>query len=180
MKRLLLIAFCLLFGASTVFAQAGSVGVFADPGGTNCNMLDAGGLVQVYITHVNTTGATAAQFMLQPGPGWVHLGDTWNFTTVIGTSIAGVSVAYGGCFAGTISLGLVNFFGSVAPSCTLISIVPDPAAPSGNIEAVDCALPDPGKMFPTGGSAIVNADGSCDCSVPVQDTTWGGVKALYN
>ncbi len=178
MKRSLLIAFCLVLGASMVFAQAGSVGVFADPGATNCNMVDAGGLVQVYISHVNTTGATASQFMLVPGPGWTHLGDTWNFTTIIGVSIAGVSVAYGGCFSGAIALGVVNFFGSVAPTCTLISIVPDPSAPSGEIEGVDCEEP-ANKMFPTGGSATVNSDGSCDCSIPVQDTTWGGVKALY-
>ena len=179
MKRSMLIAFCLLFGASMVFAQAGAVGVFSDAGGTNCNMVDAGGLVQVYINHVYTTGATASQFMLQPPVGWTHLGDMWNFSTVIGSSILGVSVAYGGCFSGPIALGVVNFFGASSPSCTIISIVADPAAPSGLIEGVDCALPDPGKFFPTGGSAVINPDGTCDCSIPVRDTTWGGVKALY-
>ncbi|MCK5407429.1 MAG: hypothetical protein KAJ37_08245, partial [Candidatus Krumholzibacteria bacterium] len=179
MKRAMIIACCLVFGASMAFGQAGSVGIFSDVGATSCNFADAGGLVQVYISHVNTTGATASQFMLVPGPGWTRLGDTWNFGTIIGVSTAGVSVAYGGCFSGAIALGVVNFFGSVAPSCTLISIVPDPVAPSGAIEAVDCTLPDPLKMFPTGGSAIVNSDGSCDCLIPVQDATWGGVKALY-
>ena len=178
MKRSMLIAVCLVFGASTVFAQAGAIGVFADPGGADCNLIDNGGLVQIYINHVHSDGATAAQFMLVPPAGWVHLGDTWNFTTVIGTSLGGVSVAYGGCFSGNIALGLVNFFGSFAPACTLVEIVADPLAPSGFIEGVDCALPAV-KFFPTGGSAVVNNDGSCDCNVPVHDTTWGGVKALY-
>jgi hypothetical protein len=180
MKRSMLIALCLLFGASMAFAQAGSVGVFADAAGTNCNLVDAGGLVQVHVVHAYSTGATASQFLFDiSATAWTHLGDTWDFTTVIGTSITGVSVAYGGCFSGPIHLGTINFFGSIVPACTIVSVVPDPAAPSGNIEAVDCALPDPGKMFPTGGSAIVNSDGTCDCLIPVQDTTWGGVKALY-
>jgi hypothetical protein len=179
MKRAMIIACCLVFGASMAFAQAGSIGVFSDAGATSCNFVDGGGLVQVYISHVYTDGATASQFKLAAPAGWTHLGDTWNFTTVIGTSINGVSVAYGACFVGPIALGVVNFFGAAAPGCTMIAIVADPASPSGDIEAVDCALPDPGKMFPTGGAGRVNSDQTCDCNVPVQDTTWGGIKALY-
>ena len=179
MKRSMLIAFCLLFGASMAFAQAGAVGVFADPGGTDCNLVDAGGLVSVSLVHVFTTGSTASQFMLVPPTGWVHLGDMWNFQATVGVSITGVSVGYGACYVGPISLGTVNFFGSVSPACTLVSIVADPAAPSGLIEGVDCVEPFPNKFFPTGGSAIVNSDGTCDCLIPVRDTTWGGVKALY-
>jgi hypothetical protein len=159
------------------FAQAGTVGAFADAGATNCNLVDAGGLVVVYINQVYTTGSTAAQFMLVPAPGWAHLGDNWNFQA-IGTALTGVSVAYGQCFAGTISLGWVNFFGAGVPPCTFVSIVPDPAAPTGQIEAVDCEVV-PAKMFPTGGVAIVNPLITCDCLIPVQDTTWGGIKALY-
>ncbi len=179
MKRAMIIACCLVFGASMAFGQAGSIGVFSDVGATSCNFVDTGGLVQVYLAHVFTDGATASQFKLDAPLSWTHLGDTWNFTTVIGTSIAGVSVAYGACFTGPIALGVVNFFGGAVAGCTFMSIIPDPGAPSGQIEAVDCALPDPNKLFPTGGGARINPDGTCQCNVPVQDTTWGGIKALY-
>ena len=178
MKRAMIIACCIVFGASMAFAQAGSVGVFTDPGANGCNFVDTAGLVQVYINHVYTTGATASQFKLDVPAGWVHLGDTWNFTTIIGVSISGVSVAYGACLADNIALGSINFFGSAAPECTMISIIADPTAPSGNIEGVDCAEP-ANKFFPTGGAGRVNHTGACDCNVPVEDTTWGGVKALY-
>lgn len=177
MKRSVLIAFMLVLSASMVFAQAGSIGVFADAGATNCNFADAGGLVQVNIVHVNSPGATASQFKLATPAGWVHLGDTWNFATVIGSSIAGVSVAYGTCLASPVALGAVNFFGASVTACTLFGIVADPSALSGEIEAVDCAS---FKVFPTGGSGIVNPDVDCNCTTPVQETTWGGVKALYN
>ena len=177
MKRSVLIAFMLMLSASMAFAQAGSVGVFADAGATNCNFADAGGLVQVQIVHVNVPCATASQFKLEAPAGWVHLGDTWNFQTVIGSSIAGVSVAYGADLAGLVVLGSVNFFGASLPACTLFGIVADPTALSGEIEAVDC---DTFKVFPTGGSGIVNPDVDCNCTTPVQETTWGGVKALYN
>ena len=180
MKRTLLIGLCLTMVASLAFAQAGSIRIASEVSGVDCNFADAGGLVQVYILHVDAPGATASQFRLDiSAVGWMHLGDTWNFPTIIGTSIVGVSVAYGGCYTAPIALGTINFFGTSAPACSMISIVADPGALSGAIEAVDC---DEFKVFPTGGAGIVNPDGSqdCDCSTPVQETTWGGVKALYN
>jgi len=180
MKRAMIIACCLVFGASMAFAQAGSIGIFSDAGATSCNFVDTGGLVQVYISHVNTTGATASQFKLDAPATWTHLGDTWNFAVIIGTSIAGVSIGYENCLVGPIALGVVNFFGGAVAPCTMMSIVADPSVTSGLIEAVDCAPPPgPNKMFPTGGAGRINSDQTCNCNVPVQDTTWGGIKALY-
>jgi hypothetical protein len=179
MKRSVLIAIALISIASLAFAQAGSIGLFADPGGTACTFTDTGSLVQVYYFHLNVPGATASQWRLDLGGlPWVHLGDTMNFPTVIGTSIGGISIGYGGCFPAPIALGVSNFFGSVAPTCSMISIVADPASLSGEIEGVDCGTPAL-KVFPTGGSGYVNADASCECNIPVEETTWGGVKALY-
>ncbi len=127
MKRAMIIACCLVFGASMAFGQAGSVGIFSDVGATSCNFVDTGGLTQVYISHVFTSGATASQFKLDAPATWTHLGDTWNFTTIIGVSISGVSVAYATCLVGPIALGVVNFFGSAVPGCTFMSIIPDPS-----------------------------------------------------
>lgn len=180
MKRSVLIALFVLSVATLAFAQVpGSIGVFADAGGTNCNILDGGSLVMVYMVHVLTDGATAVQFRLDvSATGWMHLGDNITFPTKIGTSITGLSVGYGGCYVGPITIGYVNFFGTNAAPCTRIGIIADPTAPTGEIEGVDCNLPQ-GKFFPTGGVALVNPDGSCECNVPVNESSWGGIKALY-
>ncbi len=144
--------------AVTAFAQPGWIGPYADMSGTSPHLIDTGGLVQVYFLHTQTSGATAAQFMLDAPASWAHLGDTWSTATSIGTSITGVSLGYGSCLAGPIYLGVANFFGSSVPECTQISIVPDPAAPTGMIEASDCGAT---KIFPNGGMAIVNPNASC-------------------
>ena len=180
MKRSVLIAIALISIASLAFGQAGSIGVFADAGATQCNFVDTGGLVQVNFVHVNHTGATASQWMLDLGGlPWTHLGDIWNTATSIGVSVEGVSLGYGACMDAPYAMGVANFFGSEAPACSIIQIVADPLAPTGGIEGVDCVLPKPNKNIPTGGTGIVNGDETCNCNIPVEETTWGGVKALY-
>ena len=178
-KTFLILVASVLFLNTPALAGPGSIMVLADGAGTDCGFVDNGGLVQVYFFHAFTTGATASQFKLDiTGTGWVHLGDVWPFPTVIGWSIAGVSIAYGSCQTGTIQLGMANFFGASAPECTTIAIVPDPSSLLGKIEAVDCSNP-PQKIFPTGGRGIVNQNESCMCTVPVEETTWGQIKAQY-
>jgi hypothetical protein len=181
MKRLLLLTVLSLLVAGTAFSQAGSIGLFPDAAGTVCDFVDAGGLVQVHYYHGIHTGATASQWMLDlNGLPWVHLGDQIQFPTVIGTSITGISIGYGNCQAAPTYLGVSNFFGSNAPTCSSIRIVADPASLSGEIEGVDCATP-ANKTYPTGMLQMVNADPGCSCPgwSPVESSTWGSVKALY-
>jgi hypothetical protein len=52
--------------------------------------------------------------------------------------------------------------------------VPHPV--NGGPNVVDCAEH---LLVATGGKGIVNSNPTCYCDVPVQDTTWGQVKALY-
>jgi hypothetical protein len=185
MKKTLLLAFLTLCVSSIAFAQydPGSIDVYSGQGQASCNFVDAGGLVSVYLFHTHTDGSTASQFKLETPPSavWQHFGDLWQFQTVIGSSPTGVSLGYGSCLGqlGDIYLGAANF-NSTTPAgvCDLISIVPDPTAPSGLVEFVDCAAVKWTKD--RGGQGRVNSDGSCDCSVPVRETTWGGIKALYN
>ncbi len=177
MKRSLLIALVIIGCASMAVAQPGSIGVFADAVGAGCNIVDAAGLVQIHYLHVNTGAATASQWMIDlSAVAWTHLGSIMAHTTIIGAPITGVSIGYGGCFPGPIYLGYSNFFGSAAAPCSMITVVADPANLNGVVEMVDCLA---AKFTATGGSAIINADGSCQCNVPVHETTWGGIKALY-
>lgn len=182
MIRLLFFTLLMLCVSGVATAQIpGAIGIFGDLGATDCNIVDVGTPVHVYVFHMNTDGATGSQFKLDVSEtGWVHLQDTWNFATVIGTSVDGVAIGYGTCMSYLIYLGVVDFWGSNEPPCTNISIVPDPEVPSGMIEAADCGVPDPSKMFPVGGSAFVNMDYiNCNCRVPVEESTWGGIKSLY-
>ncbi len=187
MKRLLLLTVVILSVSSLAFAQyqPGSIDVYTDAGQGSCNFVDAGGLVTVHFFHTHTTGATAAQFMLEVPATWSHLGDLWNTATSIGTSVVGVSLGYGVCSgqSADFNLGSANFFGGSVGACELISIVPDPTAPTGLVELVDCLKPPdgPNKFTLTkGGQGRVNNDGTCSCTVAVHETTWGGIKALYD
>jgi hypothetical protein len=182
MKYLVSVALVLTCCAGTVFAQAGSIVATSDLGGTDCLFVDSGNLVQVYIFHVDHPGATASQWKLDLGGlPWTLLGDQIEFDTVIGSIPTGISIGYGACETAPVYLGVASFFGSSAPACSAIRIGPDPTALSGAIEAVDCSVPAV-KVFPLGIGGWVNSDGSCGCSnppLPVEDSTWGQVKALY-
>jgi hypothetical protein len=157
---------------------AGSIYVFSDEDGNSCNFVDNGSLVKVYVFHNNTNGATASQFRLDlMGLPWTHLGDIWQVATSIGTSISGVSLGYGACLTSPILLGTINFYGSVAPLCSRIRIVADPAAPTGQIEVASCAA---NKLIASGGYGRVNPDATCYCgTIAVKECTWGYIKALY-
>jgi hypothetical protein len=110
------------------------------------------------------------------------LGVTSPFQAVIGNVLTGISIGYGLCLTGDNLILTANFLGDSGSSpCSFITIAPDPGTTSGGIELVDCLFPFPGKFsFGRMGQGIVNGDGSCDCTyLPVQETTWGGIKALY-
>jgi hypothetical protein len=177
MKRSVLIVLALMLVASMAFAQNGSIMVFSDIGASDCNWSDAAPALQpVYIFHMYSPGATGSEWMLTAPATWSHLGDQPDFALVIGSSVAGASVSYETCLAGNFKLMTVNFFGSgLEGACTLFSIGAAPG--KTGVQVIDCA---DGRGFPPGGAGIVNSDGTCDCSVPVNETTWGGIKALYN
>ncbi|MCK4773632.1 MAG: hypothetical protein KAT30_02560 [Candidatus Krumholzibacteria bacterium] len=187
MKRSLLTAFCLVLGASMAIAQpdVGTIDVFSDPGLADCNFTDSGPvLITVYVAATNSAdGTSAAQWKMVIPSTWTFFGQVSPYPTVVGNVLEGISIGYGQCLSGDAFLILtVNMLGDgLSPTCSHISIVPDPDAPSGQIEIVDCQLPLPEKwLSDAAGQGVVNGDGSCPCNVPVQDTTWGGIKALYN
>ncbi len=182
MKKVVLLAVVALFAASLAFAQAGSVGVFADPLGMSCNVVEAPplGLKMYYVVHVYTTGATAVQYRAKVPTcmtAAMWLSDTNMFPVSVGNSQIGFSTAYGMCKVGPINTQIINVFGQglTGPCCRWV-VDADPLLPSGLIEASDCVFV---VMYPTGGQAMVNPTGSCQCSIPTEDTTWGQVKALY-
>jgi hypothetical protein len=170
-----------VLGAGTVFAQAGSVYVCADPAASSYFLLDQppAGLKQYYVVHVYTTGATASQYraklpacMIQTGAMW--LSDTNVYSVTLGNSQNGVAVAYGSCKVGPIHTQTINVFAmGLTPACCRWVVDGDPAV--GPVMGADCSF---NTFYPTGGQSIVNKNSTCD-GTPTEDTTWGHVKALF-
>ncbi len=156
--------------------QEGTIAIFSDPGGTDRNFVDYCGLVQVHFFYYNHSGAKAARFKLDAVPGWISLGDHWQFQNVTGNSVQGVFLQFGGCQPSPTYLGVASFFGNCAPVCSPLRIVADPASGTGQIMMIDCA--DVVKIA-SGGEGCVNSDGTCCTGFPVRQTTWGQIRALY-
>ena len=145
MKKVLLLTLAMMICASMAFAQAGGIGLYTDsPAYTSCTFTDAGAaLVPIYVVHKLCPGATASQFMVVPGGGWncTFTGEVIAVPVSIGTSLGGLSASYGGCRASDILISTLNWFCmGASPTCAYLEVVPDPAAPSGNIEVVNCAF----------------------------------------
>ena len=184
MKKTLLFTLVLMLSASMAFAQGGSIGVFSDTGGASCNLTDAApGLLSFYVVHVLTPGASASQFIAAAPAcmlGATYLSDSAPFSVTIGSSQTGVAIGYGACLSAPIHCLTINFFaGGTSSTCCIYEVTADPLVTSGEIEIVDC---DENLLFGVGQSGVINADATCACVdiIPVQESSWGQIKSLYN
>jgi hypothetical protein len=166
-------------------SQAGVIGLFADQHAGSCELVDAGqGILNVYVIHTLVAGSTACEFKVQPSAGFTatHIGDSTPYL-FIGNSQTGISVAYGQCLSAPINVMTITYlFDGTSSACGLLEVVGDPAAPAPGLWTVDCTMPFPSKSVAQGGKLYVNADGSCPClsPVPVRESSWGQIKAMYN
>jgi len=158
---ILLVAWCCLVGA-----QVPKVGVYADMQGVNCNIMDsAPGLLPVYCVISNTPGVTAVQFAA-PKPSCMtstYLSDTNVFPVTVGNSQTGVSVGIGTCRNAPVHVLTISYFAmGTTPPCCEYPTIPDPLAPSGEIEFVDCSF---SLMLGAGVTSTVNGNSGCPCPV---------------
>ena len=171
---------CLVAG----LAHGDTIGLYADPSGMNCNIIASAGVVNVYVVHV-TSGATASEFRAPKPACWngaTWIGDQDPFGGVCigcGDSQTGRSRAYGMCLAGAVHILTISYF-VPAPGepCCLYPVLPHPGSPGGEVEIVDCEFT---LRIATALTATVNGGAACPCGypVPVEETTWGRMKALY-
>jgi hypothetical protein len=186
MKKALLLTLALICCASFAFAQGGSVSVFADAGGTGCNITEAG-FVQLYYFHKFAPGVTAVEFRgdISGTVGWNFFGDNTTWTLKQGRFdgepgvAGGCAIAYGACLSGDIYLGSAAYgVPGLTPACTLVPVVAH-GTPSGGATtpvAVDCF---DNLIAATGGAVIINWNQTCNCDVPNEESSWGQIKALY-
>lgn len=193
------------FSASTTSAQHGDIMIFSSPEAIGCYFVDVAPTFQpVYVFHMYSPGSRGSRFRINvDGLGWTHLGDIPDFYKTSGTSIDGIIVCYESCLSGNFKLLTVNFLSSgLAPACSQVAI---DVYPGAGVEALDCDL---SVVNPRTCGGSVNNNGTCNCDdlgwtcpepsrakkarsgrfagsdfcalLPVDQSTWGMIKALYH
>jgi len=97
----------------------------------------------------------------------------------MGTTQTGVIIPYGTCRRGLILATTMNFFGyGTSEPCCSYPVLGHPYFDPDNPSMVDCANH---AYSAQGLMGVVNGNATCPCGypVPVEETSWGRVKALY-
>ena len=184
MRFILVTLFCVLLCSSLTFAQMpGSIGLFFDQYGAECSADEVPGVtLNVWVVHVYTSGASASEFRVETPPCLLYVAEfVGELFIALGGFRDGISIAYNGCYISPIVLGYIMFLSQGAcPQCTYMRVVDHPSPSTGipGIWMYDCSLP-PNPYMATGGEFIINPQPECDCDIPVKETTWGQIKALY-
>jgi hypothetical protein len=169
------------------FAQTGSIGLFSDVAGTICDVYDPGGiLVMVYVVHVYTPGATGAQFIVADmwGNAMTYIAETvtapyLKIGTCAGPGATGCAIAYGACMPSPNMMLMIQYFSmGMTPPCSYLQVMADPTATPPGIYVTDCSDP-PNLLAATGGDVVINPIAGCFCDIPVEETSWGQIKNLY-
>jgi hypothetical protein len=179
MKKVVLLTVAVMCVSGLAFGQnVGSIDIFSDVGLTDCNIVaPPAGVFPVWIAQTNVGGGvTAVQFKLNTPATITSVGEIPSFQLTLGNTTTGVSISYSACKTGTFLLLQINYLAQgPTAACEWITVAPEPSDPG--IQFIDCN--DNTIFLPSAGEARVNPDISCTCNVPVQETTWGGIKALY-
>jgi len=180
MPKLILCAIVLLIVANASVAQpGGNLAVYADPLALSCDLMDIPGICEYTVVHMLTPGVTASQFKIETNHLGILVGWTSPFGVVLGDPLSGIAIGYGVCLSGQIQvLTMIYFCQGITPPCGGMSVVGHPTANPPGLLAADCS----NNVVPVQGyTSYINNDGRCPCTspIPVQETTWGQVKALY-
>ena len=140
------------------------------------------GVVDVYLWFMSTvmSGMTASQLSFTSTPGF----DLVGFTPVNGFLNAGDSrdllLAVGGCPYGPVVAGRFTIFDAGAGGSACMT---PPGGNPGPLVTVDCDTVDPRQWPSSSWGCSSSGAAPCwivaSCSVAVEPTTWGSVKAQY-
>jgi hypothetical protein len=191
MKKALLIGTVMVFVASWAFAAGpGTVGVYGDNEGVNCNYNEVGvnfatetaWIVAIAPAHSAVEYAAPIPPCLAAAVGVAAAAQ--GGSVIIGDINTGVSVGYGVCKNGPWAVGKITwtyvpvaFGGPQIGPCCVYPILPHSTTGAA---MAGCELPTPVKFYYTPiTTSTINGNETCDCAVPVRDSTWGQIKALY-
>jgi len=169
--------------------MADRIGVYADVGGTNCSFNPAAFALQnLYVVHEVDGGAKVSKFKVNDLSGMTSTGASVQAPFLsIGTFPLGIEIAYPTCQIGKIVIGTLGYFHQleVMDCSRSVEIVAHPGSQvPGEVVVVDCGEPFGAIEVAQGGRAWGGTDPvACgDCYEPplaTQESTWGGIKALY-
>lgn len=190
MNKIMVLAVLVCLAWTTIAAAnpvgtSGGFTVYADPGASGASIIDYAGFIPLYVVHTGYTPAMASQFIAPKPPCFdaTYIGDNSPFSTTIGTSQSGISIAYGVCLDPPIHILTINYLGSgnTGPCCfyALDCDPQDPAGIPGRISAVDCAT-EPSRFYIPVGISWINYSFATGCGTPVENTTWGKIKSQYS
>jgi len=181
-KLLVLSAIILLIVASAAVAQVGgNLAVYADVNALSCDLEDrrVGEICEYYVIHMLTPGVAASQFKIDTNHGGGFMTESSPYIIIRGDSRNGIIISYGACRSGPIHILTLTYFClNITPPCAEMSVVGHPTANPPGLLAWDCNNV---RVPAQGYTSYINSDGNCPCTspIPVQETTWGLVKALY-
>lgn len=187
MKKFVLTIIALTFAASPASAQWGDLGAYNDQAGLSCNIADVGAAIHdvfIVLKH-NSSGAVVVKFKAQSTATMSYVGETVPPPYVaIGSSLAGIEIGFTSCKTLDTYVMKVTYFGTgSSPQCSYFSVIPHQGSEiPGQVITVDCNTPFGNLHAIPGGQAIINPGAppaQCDCNVPVGESTWGAIKALY-
>ena len=174
MNKLLLLVVCLLLAAAPAGAQVGILALTTDIAGTDCVLTDDGpGTETYYVVHVDVVGATGVLYSAAVpacATGVSYITDIQQFPVKIGNSQVGASIGYGGCLSGTINaVQILCGVADLSPACCQWDLLTQ--------TITDCGFVD--QQINTTNASFIDGNGSCPCTVPTEETTWGHIKAIY-
>lgn len=193
-KCLLTVCCVVLLTAGVSQAQTGTMALFSDQDGTDCNVSDHGGStcpILVYVIYKGPATSTGSEFMLYPagGAALIYLGESLPIFNSVsaGRADTGIAIAHGGCKSGPLHVLTVIYQGiGASDKCSRLEILPDPRSPHQNgfnIAMVSCQFT---IFYAAAGYLTVNPTDDCRCVVgpggtptPTFDTSWGQIKSLY-
>ena len=198
-KIVMMVAGVVLVFAAAASAQTGpTIALFADEGGTNCDLTsDGSGTVEVHMLLLGASEVGAVQFKAPKPDCWTNatwVGDNIAWTLFIGDTQAsdpwGLSIAFLSdvdCVESNspIYLGSITYsLNGTPPVCCRYPVLkaddlhPEFDGPIGTL-----CLEDHRLFGIEGGTMVINPDQTCGCNdrtaLPVHETKWGTVKALY-
>jgi hypothetical protein len=184
-----MIALALTVCASAAFAD--NFGTYADQQGMSCaltNFAPYPNRTQAFVIHKLNAGSTGAQLGIvdTSGPSNLFLG--YLTDKLIGGPLNNLSIGYPGCLGGDVLIMTLEWLVlpggqyTCANNVQIVAATNPPAGYEGHIVNVLC---DYTYEVASGGTLWVGPSaGDCvpptGCEpVPVAETTWGGIKALY-
>ena len=183
-----LAALCVVtLAASPVPAQESHIRIFADTDGRDCHPVDLlPNVFQIHVVQILTQGSQSAEFTVSTGGGFdgVFLGETLSLPDAIqvGNAGTGTAIALGVCVSGPVHFLTMNYFcqGQSAP-CSFFEVTEYVRDNYRGLNYVNCDFV---KIPASGGKTFVNGGPDCPCDIPgvvtpVEETTWGLVKAMY-